>query len=330
MQILGDTNATLLDLTIVAEAALEEQITPIYPILCSDIKAADEAYVKIPIQTKSAFPVLFDGEREDTSTEVTVVQQYNKATYALTLEFNADLVKESKAYSFSEKTEEAAISAKIFPNYNLSANIIIKNPTAYDGKAFYSTAGSTGTRHLWANAGANFFYNAITQTGTTVTQLWADLQTAVATMMSILDDKGRLLNPQLEYGEKNLVIHCPVALMAAFRQLLHGSMIAISAPVTTSGTAAVGASGPSTIPQFQAIARLIPDGYLDVNSTSRWYLHYVGRPQKPFVFSESYGLEAFALGFGTEYQRIHNKVMIGTQHRFVEGVYRTDRSIKIG
>ncbi len=330
MQILGDTNATLKDLTVLAEAAIEEAVDPLYPKICSDIKSADEAYIKIPIQTKAAFPVKFDGEREDTSTEVNIVQQYDKATYALTMDYDSDLMRESKAYTFSEKTQEGAMSSKIFPNYNLTKNIIIANPTAYDGLAFYSTAGSAGTRHSWAGAKKNLFYNAIAATGTSITQLWTDLQSAVALMMTFLDDKGRLLNPQIQYGASELVIHCPVALMAPFTQLIHSSIIPQAAPVTSSGTAAVSANGPGGLSPFRGIATLVPDGYLDTDSVSRWYLHYVGRPQRPFVYSESYGLQTVALGFGTEFETNTNKVRIAAKHRFVEGVYRFDRSIKIG
>src|SRR5579864_125779 len=105
MQILGDSNATLKDLTRIVEAELMEPADPLYPIIASEIESADEAYIKIPFQTKVAFPTLFDGEREDTSTEVNVVQQYNKATYSLTLDYNSDLMRESKAYTFAEKTQ---------------------------------------------------------------------------------------------------------------------------------------------------------------------------------------------------------------------------------
>lgn len=321
MQILGDSNATLKDLTRIVEAEIMEAANPLYPIICSEVESADEAYIKIPIQTKVAFPVVFDGEREDTSTDVNIVQQYNKLTYSLTLDYGSDLMRESKAYTFSEKTQEGAISAKIFPSYNLT-KMIIANPTAYDGVAFY------GTTHKWAKSGANAINNIVSATGQTVTALYTDLQTAMAAMGTFLDDKGRLLNPQLQYGSDQIVIHCPKALGIAFRQLVFGSMIPLSAPVTSSGTAAVSASGPAGI-GLNGIARIVEDGYLDATSATTWYLHYVGAPQKPFVFAESYGLQAKALGFGSEFETNTGKVRIALKHRFVEGVYRFDRSIKV-
>ena len=124
MEIIGDTNATLKDLTRIVEAEIMEADDPLYPKICSEVKSADEAYIKLPIQDKVAFPVAFDGEREAVSTEVAVVQTYSKNTYALTLDYNSDLMRESKAYTFEEKTQEGASSAKIFPSYNLSVNIV--------------------------------------------------------------------------------------------------------------------------------------------------------------------------------------------------------------
>jgi hypothetical protein len=323
VQILGDTNATLLDQTRIVEAELMEQDQQLYPLICSDVDSADEAYFKIPIQTKVDFPTAFDGEREDTSTEVNIVQQYNKATYSLTLDYNSDLMRESKSYSFSEKTQDGTISAKIFPNYNLMKNIITASGTkAYDNKNFFAT------NHLWANAGANTINNTVSKTGQSVTALYTDLQTAMAQMGTFLDDKGHLLNPRLAYGAGKILIYCPKALEINFRQLIFGSMIPLSAPVTTSGTAAVSATGPTGI-GLNGIASLYADGYLDSISTTTWYLFYIGAPQKPFVFSQSYGIQTVALGFGSEFETNTGKVRIAIKHRFVEGTYRFDRAIKI-
>lgn len=323
MEILGDANATLLDLTRIAEMELDAPTRMLWPEICSDVKSADEAYIKIPVQTKVAFPVLFDGEREDTSTEVNIVQTYNKATYALTLDFGSDLMRESKAYNFSEKTQEGVISAKIFPNYNLTQMIVAnKSGGAYDGKAFYAN------NHLWANAGKNTINNLVARTGGTVTDVYTDLQAAMTRMGTFLNDKGMLLNPNLEYGRGKVLIHCPKAMEITFRQLIFGSMIPLPAPVTTSGTAAVSATGPKDI-GLSGIADIYADGYLDAASATTWYVHYVGMPQRPFVYSESYDLQAKALGFGSEFETNTNKVRIALKHRFVEGFYRFDRSIKV-
>jgi len=320
MQILGDSNATLKDLTRVMEAELAETGDPIYPVICTDVESADEAYIKIPIQTRVDFPTAFDGERESTSTEVAVIATYNKATYSLTLDYNADLMTESKAYSFADRTADAATSMKIFPSWNLTKNIIVANINAYDGKAFYAN------NHLWANTGANTINNIVAATGQTPALLYADLQTAVARMRTFLDDKGHLLNPYVAYGADQLVIQCPVALEIGFRQVVFGSLIPQKA--ATGDSAGAGVTAPKDL-GLKGIATILPDPYLDAASPTTWYLHYVGARQRPFVYTESYGIRTAALGFGTEFHTNTNKVRIVGQHRFVEGTYRFDRSIRV-
>jgi hypothetical protein len=327
MQILGDTNATLKDLIRIVEDELMDVPQQLYPLICSEVASADQAYFKIPIQTKVPFPVQFDGEREPESTAVAIVQQYNKATYALTLGFDSDLMRESKAYDFSEKVQEATISAKIFPNYNLTQNIIAGNIPAFDGVNFYSATG-----HYWPGAPQTAAYlinNTVAASGQTVDALQTDLATALARLRTFRNNGGMLLNPLARYGKGQLLIHCPAALELAFRRVLFQTLGPVTASVTTSGTNAVTGSGLNTLDGLEGIAGLFVDGYLDNNSTTTWYLHYIGMPQRPFVFGESYGITARALGFGTEYESRTNRVEIDLKHRFVEGVYRYDRSIRV-
>jgi hypothetical protein len=335
MEIFGDANATLKDLTRIWEAEVLEADEPLYPRISSMVESADQAYIKIPIRTKVQFPTLFNGERKPTSTAVNVVQQYNKSTYALTIDIESDLIRESKAYEFSDVVSDAAISSKIFPSWNLVNNLIGANGNAYDAVAFYSATGhyygKTGSAPATGDlsAGFNLINNTVAKTGQTATALYADLQTAFAQMAAFYDFTGKLLNPRMKWGEKELIIHCPVALAAAFRHVLYGSVLPITVPVTTNGTAAAPASGPSGLRGMEAMCTLIPDGYLDGLSKTTWYLHYVGAPQKPFIYGESYALQAKALGLNSEFETNRNLVRIACKHRFVEGFYRFDRSVRI-
>ena len=93
----------------------------------------------------------------------------------------------------------------------------------------------------------------------------------------------------------------------------------------TSGTTAVGGSNTA----FEGIADIYADGYLDGNSATTWYLHYVGMPQRPFVFIQNYEPKVEVLGFGSEHEINTNTVRIALKHRFVLGYYRFDRSIKV-
>lgn len=315
--VIGDTNATLKDLTRLVEDEIIETQDPIWPKICSDIESADEAYVKIPVATKVPFPVKFEGERQIQGKDVVLFQEYHKSTYALTMDFDSDLMREAKAYTMAETVQEGTISAKIFPSYNLT-KMIIANGNAYDGKAFYAN------NHLWANAGSNTINNIVSKTGQTPVALANDLASALTKIRTFLDDKGRVLNPMAALGADQVVIHCPVALEIPFRHVLFNTSLPMTVPVTTSGTAAMTGDN-----QFRGLATLMPDAYLDAASTTTWYLHYIGRPQRPFVFSQSYGLIANVLGFNSEFETNTNRVRIALKHRFVEGFYRFDRSVQV-
>lgn len=315
----GDVNATLKDLTLIAEDTVATTRPRLYPLICS-VKPEEGAYTKIPVPANLAMPRLFEGERASQGKQVNVVQNYNQSTYELTIDLDSDLVRNAKAYDMSDLVREATMSAVLFPDYLTSKAVIAGSTnTAYDGVTFY------GTTHKFANTGSNAINNTVSKTGATVPALATDISSALTKIRTFLDNQGRLLNPLASEGDGKLIVHCPVALQQAFRQLIHGSMIPITVPVTTSGTAAA----PVANNTLQGIADIFADGYLDADSTSTWYMHYVGMPQRPFVFIENYGLQVQVLGFGSEHEINTNTVRIALKHRFVLGYYRFDRSVKI-
>lgn len=315
-----DPNAVLKDLTLIVEDTVAVTRPNLYPLICS-MKEADGAYTRIPIANNVAMPRKFEGERSAQGKDVTVVQTYDQQTYELTIDIDADLLKDGKAYDQSDVVREATMSAVQFPDY-LASQLVIngKTNTGYDSQTFYSSSAV----HSFAAAGANKFKNASANTGQTLTALATDLSTAIAAIKSVKDSTGRLLNQQAKYSAEDLLIQCPVALEYNFRQILHNGFIPVSAPVTTSGTAATTGSN-----IWVGQANLFVDGYLDADSANSWYLHYVSRPQRPFVFIEDYGLQTKVLGLDSEFCVNYNKVRIALKHRFVLGYYRTDRSYKI-
>ena len=315
----GDTNAVLKDLTMIAEDTVAETRPSLYPLICSQ-KAEDGAYTKVPINANLPLPAKFEGERRKMGKNVGVVQEYDQDTYELTIELDSDLVRNAKAYDFSDVVREATMAAKLFPDYQASQMVINGgSKKAYDAVNFY------GSTHTFAKTGGNTINNTVSKTGGTVTQLYNDIASAVAAIRGFLDNQGRLLNPLAKQGPGQFVIHCPLALEMPFRQVLFGSMVPVTAPVTSSGTAAA----PAANNVLQGIGDLYPDGYLDINSTTAWYLHYVGMPQRPFIFLENYPIQVSVLGFGSEYETLYNKVAICLKHRFVMGYYRFDRSVKV-
>ena len=317
--VIGDTNATLKDLTMVVDRIIEGEADRIHPLICTTLPE-EGAYTKIPVSANMPMPRLFEAERSSQGKDVTVVQNYNQATYELTIDLDSDLVRNAKAYNQADLLEEAVESATLFPDYLASQAVLAgTSNTAYDGVAFY------GTTHKYANAGSNAINNIVSATGTTVTALYADMQTAVARMKTFKDNQGRLLNPQIGMGAKNLVVHCPAALELPFRQLVTASMVPIAVPVTTSGTAAAPVQGNI----LGGVAEILGDGYFDGTSASAWYLHYVAKKARPFVFIQNYGLQATVLGFGSEHETNTNKIRIALKRRFVLGYYRFDRSVRV-
>jgi hypothetical protein len=218
----------------------------------------------------------------------------------------------------------------LFPDY-LTSQMVINGAAnnGYDAKPFYVATTATqgaGTAHNFAATGTNGIINSIAKTGQTVPALLTDISSALTKLRTFLDNQGRLLNPLASQGSDKLVIQCPVAMEQTFRQTIFGSMVPITVPVTTSGTAAA----PVATNTLQGIADIFADGYLDASGVATtWYLHYTGMPQRPFVFIENYGLQVNVLGFGSEHEINTNTVRIALKHRFVLGYYRFDRSIRV-
>lgn len=319
MAVVGNMNAVLKDLTAIAEDEINQTQPELHPLICSTVPE-DGSYTRIPIESTIAFMRKFEGERDAKGKDVPVVMNYNQDTYELTIDLDSDHLMNAKAYSLSDLVKEATMSAKLFPSY-LSSQMVINGATlnAYDGNPFY------GHTHTYAKTGANNIDNLLTRTSSTVDGIATDLANAAAVIQTAQDNQGRLLNPLASEGIGKMLIHCPVSLNKAMRTVLHGSIIPIKATVTTSGTAAVSGSNVA----WDAMGDIYPDGYLDANSKTTWYLHYVGMPRKPFVYIENYGLRLDVLGYGSEFQINNKKVRIALSRRFVMGYNRFDRSCKI-
>jgi phage major head subunit gpT-like protein len=314
-----DANAVLKDLTLIVEDTVTETRPSLIPQICS-VKDPEGAYTKIPVADNVAMPKLFETERSTQGKDITIVQNYNQGTWELTIDLDVDLLKDGKAYDQSDIVREATMSFEQFPDY-LCSQLVINGATqnGYDGITFY------GAGHTFAKSGTNTFANTVAATGQTIVALGNDLASAVKTIKTIRDSKGRLLNQQAKYTSADMTIQCSAALEQPFRQLLNLGILPVAAPVTTSGTAAVSGSN-----IWMGQANLFVDGYLDAASTpNTWYLHYVSRPQRPFVYLEDYPTQVAVLGPTSEYCTNTNKCRIALKRRFVLGYYRTDRSVKV-
>ena len=311
----GDINATLKDLTMIAEDSVIMTRPNLLPLI-ANMGPEEGAYTRVPIPANLPFPRKFEGERQEMGKDVAVVQTYNQDTYELTIDLDSDLIRNAKAYDYNSLVREATMSAVLFPDYLASQAVIGGGAAkAYDGVNFY------GATHKYAGLGANTINNTIAKTGQTVPTLAADISSCLVALRTFKDNQGRLLNQLARQGTSQLLIHCPVALEQAFRQVLFGSMI----PMAVGANAAASAANN----QLQGIADLYPDGYLDSVSPTTWYMHYVGMPQRALIYRENYGLQVSVLGFGSEFEINTNKVRIALKQRFVLGYHRFDRSVRV-
>lgn len=314
----GDLNATLKDLTMIVEDTLVQTRPNLVPLICH-VAPSDGAYTKIPIPANVPFPKKFEAERSSQGKNVPVIVTYNQETHELTIDLDSDLVKDSKAYGMDSVVREAAMSMMIYPDYLLSTAVAAGTAAAslaYDGNVFY------GATHKYANSGTNNISNLVTQTGTTVPALFDDLSSGITALRGFKDNQGRLLNQVAAIGPENFLIQCPLALEQNIRALLNAEIIS---QATKSGIQTVAAAGVTNT--LRNSAQYFPDGYLTGNT---WYLHFIGAPQKPYVFFEDYAAQVSVLGMGSEHEINTNTVRIAIKHRFVLGRHRFDRSLKIG
>lgn len=309
MQVGGDSNAILKDLHATFEDTVQQVRPSLVPKVCQTVDS-DGAYEKFVFPTAVAQPRLFTDQRVPTGVDVVSTYQLNNNTYELTLDFDGDLLRDSKAYNLQELVREAALSAVLYPDYLLSTIIeagATSGNNAYDGNTFY------GDTHLYGSAGTNNIDNKLGGSGTSVTQLQTDLGAAIAALRGFKDNQGRLINQLLAEGKGQLLIQCPLAMEFDFRRVLNSAMI----PVLS------GAPGDNVL---QGVADLFPDGYLtDVND---WYLHYVGMPLRPYVFQNRAPLSTKVLGYDSEFYANTRKVRIVSEQRFKIGYFGFYRTVK--
>jgi len=131
----------------------------------------------------------------------------NKA-YEATLQVDRDMIEDDQLGAIKIRIQDLASRAKTHPRkLFFTALINGTSDLCYDGQAFFSAShseGSSGTQS-----------NIVTGTGTTLAQLQADIESAVAKMKGFKDDQGE---PWYE-GDIKIAIVCPLALEWKFKQL---------------------------------------------------------------------------------------------------------------
>jgi hypothetical protein len=178
----GDTNATLKDLTVIAEDTVAQTRPSLVPMLCH-MDASGGAYTKVPVPANMAMPRKFEAERASQGKRIPITQTYNQDTYELTIDLDSDLLKDAKAYDFGSLVREAAMSAAQFPDYLLSAAVAAGTANnAYDGNPFY------GATHKFAADGTTNINNLVTQTAVTVLGIFNDLGSSITATRGFKDN----------------------------------------------------------------------------------------------------------------------------------------------
>ncbi len=270
--ITSDPAAIAKDLHSRLDAVLAGPRNPLYPKICKKVES-DGAFEKYAEVARIPFPSLWVDQRQPHGMDVLNTLTVNNNHYELTIDIDRDLVQDAKAWQLSDFVAESAMRMKTLPDKLCSALVeagATSGNVGVNGATFYKTSNSFGA------AGNNTFDNLLTGTGVGLIALIADLFTAIAALKAFKDDKGGLLNEDMEDGKSNLLIQCPVALEGVFSQILN----------TTWNPTLSAASGQNV---NMGRAELFVDARLaDVND---WYLHYVGGTSRPFIFQERTPME---------------------------------------
>lgn len=143
-----------------------------------------------------------------------------------------------------------------FPDSKLN-DLLIANPDAFDGTAFFANARPN------LNTGAYTIDNIVTGTGTSIAQLTADLNSAIAQMDTFRDKTGQPFNMNPKYA-----ILCPAHLHRNFREIVGKEFLA---------------GGENNI--NWNIAEIVVN-YPQLQANNDWYLVNTANPVKPFLIQK--------------------------------------------
>jgi phage major head subunit gpT-like protein len=137
----------------------------------------------------------------------------------------------------------------------LGLSVIESNPICFDGQNFFDTDHPIDSN----DTGSATYDNSLTLALTS-----ANLNTAINTMTGFRGPSGRRL------GKGRLTLMVPTALGSTARQIVNSELVA-----NTAGTASI------SNPDKGIVDLFVND---DLTDATRWYLMYLGKVIKPFVF----------------------------------------------
>lgn len=302
-ELMGSGNLVLRDLAAAFMEGVQETRPSLAPLICQRIES-DRYENKYVYPTAVAKPRIWTDERVPTNIDAVLTFTLTNDTYEVTLDFDGNLIQDSTVLGFSDLIREAGMSMALYPDELVS--LLVKNGgtagnVAYDGNVFY------GATHLFAGAGSTNIANTLAGTGTTTAQVKADFSAMLAALIGFKDDKGRLINP-VDLNENSLVAHVPKEMWQVALEAINATIVSQTSNILASR------------------ARVVPDGYL--TDTNDWFLHYTGRPQKPFIWQVREEAKVDTLDFNSEYYKNTGRVRVLSRMRLKMGYHRFERSIR--
>lgn len=177
--------------------------------------------------------------------------------YEATLQVDRNSVEDDQLGAIKLRVNDLAVRAKQHPRKLLIETVVAgTSELCYDGQAFFSTS------HVSGKSGTQS--NLFTGTGTTVAQIEADFDAAIAAMSVYKDDQGEPLND----SEPQITIMAHPSLRANMEKLFNSDVI----------------SG-STNTKKGAVKKIIYSSRLSAAPTD-WYMFNTGAPLKPFIMQE--------------------------------------------
>lgn len=303
--LLGSPNMVLRDLAGIFMEGAKEVRPSLMPRLCQ-IVPSDRQENKYAYPLAVPQPRVWTDERVVKNIDVITTFTIKNDTFEVTLEFSGDLLDDSAVFGLDTAMREAGMSMALHPDKLVSDLVRLAGTAgsvAYDGQVFYSAA------HKWGgDTNSDSIDNDLAGTGVTTAAFKTDFNSALAALMGVKDNEGRLYNPQMIENAANLIAHVPLALQQPAMEAMNAVII----------------SNTSNVPIARAI--VVPDGYQ--TDTNDWYLHYVGMPEKPFIWQEREALSVKTLGKDSELYARDGRVGIYARMRGKAGYHRFERSVR--
>lgn len=231
----------------------------------------------------------FLGEREITGFTDTKYTLQNK-TWEGTIGIKRTEIEDDQTSGIMTRARDLGARAAQHPDVLLWSTMVA-NGNCYDGTAFYGSHPARTSQGSAQN-------NQISATGTTVSAIQADAQTAIAFLKNLKDERGLPFWPYVD--PKDLVAVVPAAMEYNVRTVFNASIISNTTNLLQ------GAVGDIYVNPFLT----------DVND---WFIFHLGGAVKPFVFQDREPVELTDKGVDSDTGFMQDVYLFGSRARYMAG-----------